>query len=92
MVLFHIIEVTWQGDPVKCSLQFVKREDYFQALVQKLALFMLTPCCRDLLLTISHSFCSFFEAGDNVPGKHQLYIHCIPQQAMSNAEPGKLHL
>ena len=70
MVLFHIIEVNWQGDPVKCSLQFVKWEDYFRALVQILALFMLTPHCRALLLAISHSFRSFFEAGDNVPRKH----------------------
>lgn len=72
MVLFHIIEVNWQGDPIKCSLQFVKWEDYFRTLVQILALFMLTPCCRALLLAISHSFRSSFEAGDNVPGKHQL--------------------
>lgn len=72
MVLFHIMEVNWQGDPVKCSLQVLKWEDYFQASVQTLALLMIISCIRDLLLAFSHSFRSFLEAGANVSGKHQL--------------------
>ena len=72
MALFHIMEVNWQGDPVKCSLQVLKWEDYFQASVQTLALLMITPCSGDLLLAFRHSFRSFLKAGANVPGKHQL--------------------